>query len=96
MEEMFDEIQKTADEKVAKKAPQSSPSKKKNAINSVKSASSDKEAAPSPAKNEKRSVRNASPEKNEKPETVVATKTPVSEVIKVYKTFIHYNNVFYY
>ena len=91
MEEMFDEIQKTADKKVAKKAPQSSPSKKKNAINSVKSASSDKEEAapPSPAKN-------ASPEKNEKPETVVATKTPVSEVIKVYKTFIHYNNVFYY
>ena len=91
MEEMFDEIQKTADEKVAKKAPQSSPSKKKNAINSVKSDSNDKEGAapPSPAKN-------ASPEKNEKPETVVATKTPVSEVIKVYKTFIHYNNVFYY
>ena len=91
MEEMFDEIQKTADKKVTKKAPQSSPSKKKNAINSVKSASSDKEEAapPSPAKN-------VSPEKIEKPETVVATKTPVSEVIKVYKTFIHYNNVFYY
>ena len=91
MEEMFDEIQKTADKKVAKKAPQSSPSKKKNAINSVKSASSDKEEAapPSPTKN-------ASPEKNEKPETVVATKTPVSEVIKVYKTFMHYNNVFYF